>query len=448
MLENMQRQLLYNVHLPTENLLMAHRCNRLAAVFVSLGLLVTPLIAQVLDPAEVTDRAARELQTKHLPELQRLAVALGSHRFPYPLYFSRTLDISEKDAQQADQRSMRFQAYKGKTMLAMTGNYYISFAATQFNSNARVQKVLQDVVQPILQAADASVKSQDFDGYAFEIAYHVRQKVMGVESENAENVVFLLPRAAAARLAHSTADEGAQAALLDSQVFLNADPFNLWVFGDKPTDEEIASRKQKHSANVAAQTSAPSQNVVAQATATVAPELVNPTATPSRVVLPQTLSALKLTYADKIARLLRDTNSQAHYVSYAPPDFVGFHQGIYLELPVETPLEANVTGSRYKLAALAFDEHISQLLRPTLAYFESSTDFDGLVFSTTLKQSGGTNALAIEFFLPLSQIKCFARYDCTGQQLLDSGMVLINGERASVNLQLAESETGQPRASK
>jgi len=35
---------------------------------------------------------------------------------------------------------------------------------------------------------------------------------------------------------------------------------------------------------------------------------------------------------------------------------------------------------------------------------------------------------------------CFAHYDCTGQQLLDSGTIVINGERSALDLQVAESK--------
>jgi hypothetical protein len=33
---------------------------------------------------------------------------------------------------------------------------------------------------------------------------------------------------------------------------------------------------------------------------------------------------------------------------------------------------------------------------------------------------------------------CFAKYDCTGQQLVNAGVVLINGERATLDLQKAQ----------
>jgi len=35
-------------------------------------------------------------------------------------------------------------------------------------------------------------------------------------------------------------------------------------------------------------------------------------------------------------------------------------------------------------------------------------------------------------------MRCFASYDCTGQQLLDAGTVVIDGERAALDLQIAE----------
>jgi hypothetical protein len=132
---------------------------------------------------------------------------------------------------------------------------------------------------------------------------------------------------------------------------------------------------------------------------------------------------------------------QAHFVPYAPPDFIGFHQGAYLQLSIATQLDSAAIGSRYKMAALAFDEHIAHLVRPVLAHFQETSDFDGIVFSTTVKQPDKSSSEAIEYFFPLTTLRCFARYDCTGQQLIDSGFVLINGERSELNLQVAEADT-------
>jgi hypothetical protein len=35
-------------------------------------------------------------------------------------------------------------------------------------------------------------------------------------------------------------------------------------------------------------------------------------------------------------------------------------------------------------------------------------------------------------------MRCFASFDCTGQQLIDSGTVVINSERAALDLQVTE----------
>jgi hypothetical protein len=51
-----------------------------------------------------------------------------------------------------------------------------------------------------------------------------------------------------------------------------------------------------------------------------------------------------------------------------------------------------------------------------------------------------THALAVEFILPLSALNCFRDYDCTGQQLLNAGIILINGERSGLELQAAEAK--------
>jgi hypothetical protein len=63
-------------------------------------------------------------------------------------------------------------------------------------------------------------------------------------------------------------------------------------------------------------------------------------------------------------------------------------------------------------------------------------------FSTSLHLAGKTQSAqgseAVEFFFPLAALRCYEKYDCTGQQLIDAGVVLINGERVSLDLQIAE----------
>jgi hypothetical protein len=71
-----------------------------------------------------------------------------------------------------------------------------------------------------------------------------------------------------------------------------------------------------------------------------------------------------------VDQIVKELESQAHFVSYAPPKLVAFRQGIYLELSLNSTLPVSAAGSRYKLAAMAFDDHISHLICPLLNYFK------------------------------------------------------------------------------
>ena len=161
-------------------------------------------------------------------------------------------------------------------------------------------------------------------------------------------------------------------------------------------------------------------------------------ATPIRIFTPESLAGLQRQNQDVIDRLVKGLDDQAHFLAYAAPTFIGFRQSAYLQLSFRTALQVPPGASRYKLAALAFDEHVSHLIRPTLDYLPPEVDFDGVDFSSMIRLSDGSQAEAVEFFFPLRVMRCFATYDCTGQQLLDSGTVVINGERSALDLQMAE----------
>jgi hypothetical protein len=139
-----------------------------------------------------------------------------------------------------------------------------------------------------------------------------------------------------------------------------------------------------------------------------------------------------------IDRIMHELDSDAHFVSYAPPVLIGFHNKAYLQLSVTTTLAPSDSGSQYRIAALAFDRHVSHLIRPLLAILPKETDFEGILFSSTIRI--GDLSQSVEFFLPVSELRRFAEYDITGQQLINSGLVLINGERAGLELQSAEAD--------
>jgi hypothetical protein len=411
-------------------------------------------LAQVVSPVEIKDPASRALQLEYMDDLRLAGQDILGTKFEYPFYLSRKLDIDQAQQLHADQHSIRFDSYNGRTVIAITGNYYAAYSAEKISSDERARSTFLKVVMPVLQAAVPHFQSNhNVQGYAVEISHHIMGKVMGVSMERPENLMVFLPQSAALRLLASKDEDTRQGALMQGQTFLNAQPITIWLNGQGPQLAANAPAAED-SSHEQPRATAPAQagveivsggnSAAPSASSVTSPSLVKPKEPPPppvRDTSPQALTSLQASNQQVIDQLVKELDPQAHFVSYAPPKFVAFRQGIYLELSLNSTLPASAAGSRYKLGAMAFDDHVAHLIRPLLPYFKDEQKFDGIGFSTTVhlvgKTAAGTSE-AVEFYFPLSSLRCYEKYDCTGQQLLDAGTVLINGERVALDLQIAE----------
>jgi hypothetical protein len=403
--------------------------------------------AQVLAPEEIRDPNMRELQKKYFSELKLITEAASAHSFPYHFYFSRVIGLTETDQRKSDQRSVQFDRYQDKVVLKITGNYFAAYSTELMKPEERARQTYQDVILPLLRAAVPALEKADApQAFAFEVSHHVRKKVLGVSSEGTENVVLILPKASALRLVAATDPPGQQAAILEGEVFLNAAPIALW-----PRPEAQPARAETAQVSVPAPPATPRPKVLSvPPVPTTLAAILEPPAKPQSLVAaplrdtsPAALKSIQSSYQDVLDRMVQELNMQAHFVRYAPPAFIPFHKGLYLQLSLTTTLPETAGGSQYKLAALAFDQHIAHLIRPALTYFkEDRGDFDGIDLSTSVRLGDDKNSdgspVAVEFIFPFTMLRAYEQFDCTGQQLVDSGFVLINGERVSLNLQIAE----------
>jgi hypothetical protein len=425
------------------------------AWFVLVLLAASVSCAQVVLPAEIKDPALRSLQQQYMDDLKRTGEDILADQFEYPFYFSRKLDLDEQQQKSSDQASIRFDHYNGRTVLAITGNYYAAYSTDKFNEEQRAGSTFLNVILPLLRGAVPRFQfNQAIQGYAVEVSHHILGKVMGVSMERAENLMVFLPQRAAIRLLAAKDEAAQQAALLEGNAFLNAVPVTIWLSADRPhpapgvssSEGPADERASKVGTEIAREGSGSSQEPLPFPKPAKAKE-AEPQL-PPRDTSPQALASLQTSNQDVVDRLVKELEPQAHFVSYAPPKFVAFRRGIYLELSINTNLPESARGSRYKLAALAFDEHVSHLVRPALEYFKSDPKFDGVGFSTTVHLGGKVasataNSEAVEFFFPFPALRCYENYDCTGQQLIDSGTVLVNGERVALDLQIAEGDPGR-----
>src|ERR1700751_800401 len=131
-------------------------------------------VAQVVAPVEIKDPALRALQFKYMDDLKAIGADINNTSFPYPFYLSRKLDLDEQQQKSADQRSIRFDQFNGRAVVAITGNYYAAYSVEQLNKGQRARDTFVAVVEPILKAGVPKFQTnRDIQGYAVEISHHI-----------------------------------------------------------------------------------------------------------------------------------------------------------------------------------------------------------------------------------------------------------------------------------
>lgn len=422
--------------------------------FTIICLLAGNAFGQVVTPMEIKDAGPRLLQEKYLPQLKAVGAGVSALQFPYHFYLSRALGIDERKQVVFQQASIQFDNFEGQSVVQLTGNYFASYSDELMSKNRRARQTFTDVMLPILKVAVPEFTPETpFQSFALEISHHVRGELLGVLTENTENFVMVLPRDAAARLVAAKDPAAQQAALLEARAFLNGDPITVWMSEDPPPEsaaqapfpprsEPAVERMTTRPAPARKNRLNPQPDPGRNAQQNTNHELPESLAYTQNAAIsdnsPQALQRLKGRYGDAVLKMKMGLASEAHFVDYAPPAFIAFRQGTYLQIPVSTNLQGGGASSQYRLAALAFDQHIAHLIRPAMAYFVEPMDFDGIDFSATIHTSDGEGVQSVEFIVPASILRRYEQYDCTGQQLINSSIVLINGERVSLDLQGAE----------
>jgi hypothetical protein len=402
--------------------------------------------AQVLPANEIKDPELRTLQERNMDDLKKLGADILALPTDYPFYLSRKLDLEQSKQKWADQRSIQFDRHNGKIVLQITGNYFAAYSAEKMNPDQRARETFLRIAEPILKAAVAYFqRNASVQAYALEISHHVLGKVGGIGVERPENLVIVLSQAAAIRFAAANDDTARQSALRQAEVFINAKPASIWLGGEAP---QLAEQSPPEDPSSAAQVQSGSGQGADRFPGALHPLTLKPVKpaeppAPPRDISPESLAKIQSSYQRIIDQVVNDLDSQAHFVTYQKPAIIAFRKEAYLEFSLTTTLPANLAASRYKMAALAFDEHVAHLMRPLMSYLKGDLEFDGIAFSTTIhfpagKTSSTQGSEAVEFFFPTAALRCYEAYDCTGQHLIDQGSVLINGERVSLDLQVAE----------
>ena len=272
---------------------------------------------------------------------------------------------------------------------------------------------------------------------------------------------MVLDRDEAWALSRASTDLERQEILNRSKVFISGKDFGLSLTERDPLNVEALPRsvpakpdatstarssttaghssllKSNHPlSSVSPAIAAPADPAAASANlAVLPPKAVNPP--PARV----DAERLNEKYQAQLAALANEGATKFHFVDYAPPAFMIFHAQIALQMTLRNAIQFSpVKGSIYKRAAQSFDLFLAPQLKDLSDRVSPDIEFQLFDFSVLNKLSpaGKGASEAIEFICPRAALKQFVNAEITNQQLLDQSIILVNGVRIALNLQLVE----------
>jgi len=429
--------------------------------------------AQV-SPPEITNPELRQLETTYLQQLKTLHHSIARTRFPFRFSLVRYVEAGPRSPSAGDSRGIEFVRFHERTVLKITGNYNAALSATLLTMNERASRVFHDVFVPILRLVRQDIPLDTAcDAIGFEVSYHVLGSSKAYEFEGKEILVAVFRRDDAFALAAAENDAARQEILNRSEVFVDGEDFGLALGERAPIVLDALGRE--------AQPASSSRKRPAES-ATGSESSLAPAATNSRILLPvpppaassgvmpgRTAPArddvvasapeqvhpatqadadgLQTKYQVQLDALAKEGLLKFHFVDYAPPSFVVFHNRVYLQVTMRNPREFDANaGSIYKRAAQSFDLFLAGQLKGVLERVPADAEYEGLDVTLLNHFSGkpaGPSASsgsqeAIEFALPLKPLRQFLDADITNQQLLDQSIVLVNGVRIALNLQQVE----------
>ena len=439
----------------------------LAALLVG-AFQVGPGRAQVT-PNEILSPDLKVLEDTYFQQLIALNRSIASTKFPYPFYLSRYVGLDPAKQVEADSRGLEFVRFQDRKILKITGNYNAAYNTLRLTRNERAAATLRSVVLPILNLM-TSVLPENIgcDGFGFEISHHTRFNEKSYDYEGKEILVVVLDRADAWAMSQAQADAERQEILNRNQVFVNGDDYGLSLTEKDPLNVHALPRSvpARPDANSTTRSSlltsrSPLLRPPAGPPATGSSEseaLPKPPAKPEGTPAVSDLASANpdppkppMTRADadrlnekynlQLVALAKVGAEKYHFVSYAPPAFVIFHEQVALQLTLKNTQQFGPTkGSIYKRAAQSFDLFLAPLLMDVSGRVSPDVEFQLFDFTVLNKLSLATKEAseAVEFICPRNTLKRFVNAEITNQEFLDQSIVLVNGVRIALNLQLVE----------
>lgn len=126
-------------------------------------------------------------------------------------------------------------------------------------------------------------------------------------------------------------------------------------------------------------------------------------------------------------------------------DFRTFKDKNYVEVKINYLVAYNILRvSMYEAASMTFDEIVKKLAKKISTDFKKQNEIAGFIFNITYTNKDFSEKYDVpryvtnEFILPKEACRQYATLDITNQDLINQSIVLVDGERISLNLQISK----------
>lgn len=429
----------------------------LAFLAVLLLLAASPTSMAQVSPAEVQNPRLKALETEYFQKLVTLNRQISSVKYPFPFVLSRYVGVDTKNQVGMDTRGIEFVQFHERTLLKFSGNYNAAFSAQHLTRNQRADLVFTDIITPVLRLLPQYfAEGSDFDGFGFEISYHVSEASGKADYEGRENLVVVMAVSDALRFPVLTGSEEKQGVLNASEIYLSGEQFGLALGqadslsieeitkpGSTDSHERSSFGAQRRTFNTSSRLAGldlrGSTSSKSRATSPASADRLPP-AVDAPLLTPADVDELQAKYQSALDDYGTFVAATMHGTSSSPPNLALFRNSLYLQLTLRNPeaFDKDKT-SLYKRVALSFDTFLAPRLADLVFRVPAISNLKGLDITILVSASSSkSTSEAVEFICPLPALRGFASYDISNQDLIEQSLVIVNGVRISLNLQQVE----------
>lgn len=391
-----------------------------------LVLATMPALGQV-NPVEMLDPQLRADEGRYLPQLASLHQSIADTKFPVQFSLARYLNAKTRQRASMDFNGIEFVNFQHRVILKISGRYKGAFNRAEFSENERATRTLQDVIAPILQLVIQQIpRDVDCDGIGFEILYNTRGADGTGDYEGREVLVVVFNRDDAFAYSSAAADPERQVIIDRSEVFVNAKEIALSLSRSDLLNAESHARSRP--------ATPPAARVERALVST------SPAGSKNSFGTSGDVDPWQMRVQSQFNAISEEGAAKIDPADSASPFFENADGEVILRFTVGNTLMFDVNKSSiYKRAAQSFDLFLAPQLKDMLRKIPAGTTSESLDFAVLNHLGAEQGGLEkIDYVCPLEATRSLVNNKITTQDLINKCVVMVNGVRIGLDLQLVE----------